>query len=129
VRPSAVHGEGEARRERLHPAPERGGAVRFDDQVRVIVLDRVVDEPEVLARAGAAKRRLDLAHDRRQTERRQARAHLQRDVAGMLGEKRLSPTVEHDRARPTRTPAAMPIEALPAEVEHALLRPSHHGVS
>jgi hypothetical protein len=47
----------------------------------------------------------------------------------MLGEERLSPTVEHDRARPARSPAAMAIETLPAEVEHALLRPSHHSVS
>jgi hypothetical protein len=50
-------------------------------------------------------------------------------VAGMLGEKRFSPTVEHDRARSGRSSAAMTIEALPAEVEHALLRASHHGVS
>jgi hypothetical protein len=105
--PSGSGGERSTATPRRHPSNERA-----DDAGSV-------DEPEVLARARAAKRRLDLAHDGGQSERRQARAHLQRDVARVLGEERLSPSVEHDRARPGRSAAAVAIEALPAEVEHA----------
>ena len=42
-----VHRAREPRRKRHHPAPERIAIVGLDDQVRVIVLDRVVDEPEI----------------------------------------------------------------------------------
>jgi hypothetical protein len=38
----------------------------------------------------------------------------------MVGRERLSPTVENDRPRPARPPAAMTIQALPAEVEYLL---------
>ena len=41
-----VHGAREARGDRLHPSPERLRPVRLHEQMDVIVLDRVVDEPE-----------------------------------------------------------------------------------
>jgi hypothetical protein len=67
-----VHRWGEARRERLHPSSERIAIARLDDRVRVIGLDRVVDEPEVLSLVAAPEGGLELADDLTLTQGRQA---------------------------------------------------------
>jgi hypothetical protein len=59
----AVHGEREARAERLHRAPERGAIARLDDQVHVVALDRVVDEPEARPLLRSPKGGFDCPHD------------------------------------------------------------------
>jgi hypothetical protein len=58
-----VHRAREPGRERLHPAPARILVVGLDEEVRVIVLDRVVHEPEVPRFTRIAERSLELAHE------------------------------------------------------------------
>ena len=41
-----IHGPSEARGQTLHPIRQGCDALRFDEEVDVIVLERVVDDPE-----------------------------------------------------------------------------------
>ena len=65
---NAVDRAGEARADRLHAAPERVAIPRLDDQVRVISLQRVVDEAEAGTGAAAREGPLDLADDRHRAQ-------------------------------------------------------------
>jgi hypothetical protein len=44
-----IHRPSEARSQALHPIRQGRGALRFDEQVDVIVLERVLDDPKVCA--------------------------------------------------------------------------------
>jgi hypothetical protein len=123
-----VHGPGEARGERLHPAPEGVAVLRLDDQVRVIGLDRVVDEPEVVPLVAAPEGGLELADDVAPAQGRQTRPHLQRHIVGLSLGQRLSAAMAHERVRPLRSSAAVARDGEASEVECALSRSSHLGV-
>jgi hypothetical protein len=60
-----VHRPRETRRDRLHPARKIPRAADFDDQVYVIALYGVMNEPEPLALAGFAPGPLQLIHQLR----------------------------------------------------------------
>ena len=75
-----MHGTRQARSDRLHASAQGSGVVSLDDQVRVIALQRVVDEPEVAPVAGDRERTLDFADELRGSERRDTRPHLQGDM-------------------------------------------------
>lgn len=70
-----VDGAGQPRADRLHPAAERRGIVRFDDQVGMGVLQRIVHEPEARTVATGRERTLDLVDDRYRSKRRDIRTH------------------------------------------------------
>ena len=59
----SVHGSRKPRAERLHPAREIARARRFDDQVHVIRLKRVVNDTESPPVTTLAKRALELADE------------------------------------------------------------------
>jgi hypothetical protein len=50
--------------DRHHPAAERACVARFDDEMRVRVLQRVMDQAEVAARADGREALLELMHER-----------------------------------------------------------------
>src|SRR5262249_35074554 len=86
-----------AHRERFHPARERAFVVRLDDQMNVIVLDRELDDVEVVPprRAKRALERLvkTLTPKARQPPHR-AHRHMQR----------IPPLVHRPRPMPNRRP-------------------------
>ena len=123
----AVHREREERRDRLHPAPERLHALRLDDQVRVIVLDRVVDEPHLLPHAAAPKRGLDLPRDVGIAQRGKPRNHAQRDVARMLARERIALLVGHARVLALRPPGIL-VPTIELQSECHLLRAPHDKI-
>ena len=112
-----VDREREQPRQPLHPAPERRDAVGLDDQVRVIVLDRVVHEPEVRSRARAPERPLHLANDLPLAQRRNVAPHRQRDVAGIRGRELVAAAMPQLRPRPARPPRVLALPAVLARVE------------
>ena len=67
----AVHGERNSGTDGLHPPPERDVILRFDDQVQVISLDRVVDEPKAQPRATGCKALAQCLHEAARAERGQ----------------------------------------------------------
>jgi hypothetical protein len=76
----SVHGSSEPRADRLHPAPESLSALRLDDEVGVIALQRVVHEPKVPALARSRERSLHLAHQLHGPQRRNVGPDLDRHV-------------------------------------------------
>ena len=122
-----VHRAREPRRKRHHPAPERLPIVGLDDQMRVIVLDRVVDEPEVAALAGLAERRLHLAHDAAVAKRLDPAPHLQRDERRQPRIDPVARPMAHPRVRPRPPPRPRRLaEVTPSpEPQLGLLRSTH----
>jgi hypothetical protein len=59
----AVHRSGEPRADRHHAAPEGVRIACFDEQVRVIALQRIVDEATARPPAPARERTFDLTDD------------------------------------------------------------------
>jgi hypothetical protein len=85
----SIHRSRKSRTERLHAAREISHARRFNDQVHVIRLKRVVNDTESPAVATLAERALELADETYRAERRDVSSDAQRDVAGMArGERR-----------------------------------------
>ena len=64
----AIDGACQPRADRFHAAPERRAILRFDDQVSMIALQRVVHEPEARPDASVGERALDLADDPHRSE-------------------------------------------------------------
>lgn len=60
----AVHGARDPCPDRFHAAPKRVTVGRFDDEMGVIALERVVREAKSGSRAACGKAALELAHDR-----------------------------------------------------------------
>ena len=65
-----VHELADPRPDALHPARDRGVVVRFDQQMQVIALNRVVHDPEAVPNAGLAQARAEPTHEPRLTQRR-----------------------------------------------------------
>lgn len=78
-----VHGSREPSTERLHAAREISRARRFDDEVNVIRLERVVNDTESRSVAEFAEGALELADETGGAERGNVAADSQGDVAGM----------------------------------------------
>ena len=76
----AIDGVGEARADRHHAASEGVLVARFDNQMRVIALERVVDQAEPGPDAAGSKRALDRMDDRHCPKRWQTRSNPDRDV-------------------------------------------------
>jgi len=78
----AIHGPSEARGKALHPIRQSRDALRFDEQVDVIVLERVVDDAEVRASCDRAKRVLHLPNQAHRSQGRHVPANANRHQAG-----------------------------------------------
>ena len=77
----AIRGTCQARGDRFHSAGEVARACRFRDQVHVIRLDRVVDQPETSSVARRSEAAFELTHERDRAKRGQSSPDLQRDMA------------------------------------------------
>lgn len=64
-----IHRQRQSRSDRLHPAPERFRTRRFDGEVRVVSLQRVVRETKISPLASERKRAFDRMHDRYGSQR------------------------------------------------------------
>src|SRR5215831_16519643 len=124
-----VHGSRDARTDGLHSAGEIACARRLDDQMHVIVLDRVMDEPEAPAVARRSEAALELAYEPHGTERRQSAPHLQRDVTGKARRELRSRAARMARARAAlaaRTRASSSPARYLSEIEVELSNASRH---
>jgi hypothetical protein len=98
-----VHGAREPGTDAHHAARECFLAVRFDDQVRMVSLQRVVRDAEVPTLFRLRQRAPPLMDQAAAPQRGHARAHAQRDVNGALNRNRASLPVEHARPRAARS--------------------------
>ena len=78
------HGPRNARADRLHPAPERPGILRLHEEMDVIPLHRVRDEPEAIPHARLAQRALEFPHEPHGAERGNAGPDAEREMRGMV---------------------------------------------
>ncbi|HEY2387950.1 MAG TPA: hypothetical protein VGK30_13380 [Candidatus Binatia bacterium] len=96
----AIDGTGEARADCHHAASERLAVLCLDDEVCMIALQGVVDEPKARAGAASGEGALDLADDAGSAQRGEpllgAQGHMRRN--GMT--KALARAVPHVRIRP-----------------------------
>jgi hypothetical protein len=102
----AVHGARETCGDRLHPAGEIPCAGRLDDDVQMIALDRVVDEPEAPALARPVPASLKLGYEPTDPQIRHVVSHLQGDVTGVPRRERCPPTVRVARLRSGLAPGS-----------------------
>ena len=120
-----VHRARDPRRDRLHAAAEGLPVRGLDQEVQVIALDRELDDPEVALVAGLAERRLEGAHEAAVSERAQALAQLQRDVAREASAEVAAAPVAHPRVRPRSSAHARD----PAPSEERKLRRVRHTLT
>jgi len=73
------------RTDALHPAGHRMVAVRLDQQVHVIALDRVVHDPEAVPDAGLAQGGTEPSHEPRLAQARYAASQPDRDMDRQAG--------------------------------------------
>ena len=99
-----IHGPREARGQALHPIRQGRDALRFDEQVDVIVLERVVDDAEVCALRDRAERALHFANQAHRSQRRHVAANANRHQAGMALRKLRPPAMPHPRSRRSLSP-------------------------
>ncbi len=84
-----IHRTRKPRADRHHPAPEREMITRFDDEMRMVPLQRVVHEPKIAALTPVPEGPLDLVHDWHRPQRRNAATHANGHVSGhQLAERR-----------------------------------------
>ena len=88
----SIHGSRKARANRFHARCEIARAPRLYDRVQMIVLNRIVNEPEAPALARRCEAALELTDELRAAQRRNAAPHLQRDVARKTGGERRTST-------------------------------------
>lgn len=121
-REGAVDRMREARADRLHPAAESLLAGRLDEEMHVVDLDGVVDNPKVAALAALSEARPKLLNEATSAERRESGAHSHGDVGGRPAGYRRTPEVLDSRPR-TRwaaraTSRTSPSEATPEQERH-----------
>jgi hypothetical protein len=94
----------------FHAATERCRVVRLDDEVRVVRLDRVLDDAKSRlareARRGSAR---NSAPNHAPSQRRRSVAHLEGDERRMRSRDSVAAAVPHERSRssaPTSTPTS-----------------------
>ena len=93
-----VHRSRQARRDGFHPGRQVPLAHGFCDQVHVIVLDRVMHQPEAPAVARFGEAALQLSHQPDRAQRGQVALHFQRHVAGKPRRERRTRPVRMARA-------------------------------
>jgi len=94
-----VHRTRDACADRHHAAAERVGIACLDDEVRVRVLQTVVDQAKVSARADGRKAALEPLHEGDRSQRRNARKKLHGHVGGEAGREWLAAAVRNARSR------------------------------
>jgi len=94
----------EPRPDGLHPASQRRRIGGFDQQVRVIRLQRVVDDPEVVSFAQLRNTALEGRNEPGRAERGHVGANPERDVGGVTGGEALTRDVR-DSSPLTRGPS------------------------
>ncbi len=104
----AIHGPSEARGQALHPVRKGRGALRFDQQVDVIVLQRVVDDAEVSAFRDCAERALHRANQAHRSQRRHVPANANRHQARVTLRKLRTPAMPHPRSCRSLSPSTLP---------------------
>jgi len=104
----AIHGPGEARGQALHTIPQGHGAFRFNEQVDVIVLQRVVDDPEVSTFRDRAKRVLYLANQAHCSQRRHVAANADRHQPRVAFRKFRTPAMPYSRPHRSLSPGTLP---------------------
>src|SRR5262245_10162609 len=87
-----------------HAAAEGVGIARLDDEMRVRVLQRVVGEAKVSARADGSEALLEPVHERDRSQRRNARKELHGHMGGEAGGERLAAAVGYAGLRPRLAP-------------------------
>lgn len=127
----AARCERKPRRERHHAAGERASPVGFDDEVRVIRLDGIVHDAEVVA-PQTLERVFEGAHEAHGAECWHAGTHAQCDVCRLVRSDAPARKVRHTRPR-TRLSARSDARTAPArrgaQGERELLRRlTPHGV-
>ena len=117
--------------ERLHPAGERPGVERLDDEVDVVADDGVLDDAEPLAAPEPRNRPLDHPQGAMGPERRQSVDHPQRHVQRKARREARPPPVRHPTtARPPgprtpATPADRPPRRLQRQLHRSLSKHTH----
>ena len=124
----AIHGSGESRPDRLHSAPERTLVACFDDQVSMIALERVMDEPEALPITRRGECALDLTDDAHRAKRGNAVAYPERHMTGESFDDRPSRPVPDTRIRPRSASGSGPSSAVAQAIEVELFRSYHECV-
>ena len=125
----AIHRPGQARGNGFHPASKLSLACCLDQQVNVIALNRIVNQPEAPAVARRSEAAFLLANELHASQRRQPAPHLQRDVTRKARRERTPRAMRMSRARAAlaaRTRASStPARAL-AKSELQLPNPTSH---
>ena len=124
----AIDGSGEPRSDRLHPAPEGALVVCLHDQMSVIPLERIVDEPEPLAITRGGERTFDLANHPYRAKRGNVVPHPKRDVAWKPIADQPARPVPDARIRTGLPARSGPSPAVAQSIEIELFRVSHRCV-
>ena len=104
----AIHGPREARRQALHPLRQGRDALGFDEQVDVIVLERVVDDAEVRTLRDREERALHFANQAQRSQRRHVAANANRHQTRMALRKLRPPAMPYPRSRRSLSPSTFP---------------------
>jgi len=116
--------------DRFHAGGEIAAARRFDDQMNVVALQRVVHHAEPRAVPNDAQASFELAYEANRAERRDAAPQLQRDVTGVSRGERLATSVRIERMRAALAPRPV-ASAAPgrrrAEDQRELADGARHG--
>jgi len=115
-----VHEPREARSECLHAASELRRAASLDQEMRVIRLERVLDDGEAVARSQTVERSLERMDEAPASKRREAFADLQRDERGMRSRDRRTASMADARSRARRASGTPSPSAARRESEREL---------
>lgn len=125
----AVHSLREPRTDCLHSAPERFPILCFDDHMRVVALERVVNETKRVAFTPPRERVLDLAHELHCSQRGNIASNLDGDVSREQAGEAFARAVADARIPPGLPSGAGPSPAVPDAIEFQLFRlPTHYSV-
>ena len=104
----AVHGPSEARGQALHPIAQGRDALRFDEQVDVIVLQRIVHDAEVCASRDRAERVLHFANQAQRSQGRHVPANAHRHQSRVAFRNLRPPAMPYPRSRRSLSPGPFP---------------------
>jgi len=103
-----IHGPSEASGQALHSIRQGCDALRFDEQVDVIVLERVVDDAKICSFRDRAERVLHLANQARRSQRGHVPANANRHQAGEALRKLRTAAMPYSRSRRSLSPGTLP---------------------